>query len=184
VFVAGENVEIIGNNPYNIYRDPSAQLVTLDTATVNLSQSGIGTEASPRVVSGEVVIGALLSFPGGENNAYGIQWDVLGSGTTLDPLVVSAWMTCMICDEAGRADGKVLMMGTHGNYYPATVPTIPPGSLTPGIGLSGDGSAQDPLHVDICSYDELVGICSQGPLTQRRFGDGTYGSDRYGSDYA
>lgn len=153
-FVAGPNIEIVGTGPYNIYREPAAQLLVDDTPSVDLTQAGLGTDTSPRVVSGVVAIGALLAF-----DPAGLDVVVAGAGTALSPMVVSAWLSCLTCNDPARANGKVLMMRSDGDYHPTVVPTIPAGALSVGVGLAGDGSAGNPLHVDLCTYDDLAAVC-------------------------
>lgn len=152
-FVAGDNIRIVGTDPYLITRIPFAQFITDDTSSVDFTGTGLGTEQSPRVVSGDVVITTLIRF------ADGLLTEVTGTGTTLDPAIVSAWMSCMLCEDPARADGKVLMMRRDGDYHPHVVPVVAQGAVTVGIGLSGDGSAQNPMMLEMCSYDDLAAVC-------------------------
>lgn len=111
-------------NPYVIEASASSiggLIQVLDTPTLNLTMIGVGSPTEPYVISGVTT----------------------GSSTLVGLSDVS--------DPTGPVAGDVpiwVTSGTpHWEFQPP--PTTPPGAVTPGAGLTGDGSGANPLKVSV-----------------------------------
>lgn len=158
-FVAGDHVHVDGTGPFTISRDPVTQLQVRNTDSMFFDASGAGTTESKRTLNAEAIINGLLT----SRTTGTLVTRVTGAGTRLDPSVISAWLRCVRCDDPALDNGDVLVMGRDRIYHPRVLPAIPPGAVHVGAGLGGDGSASDPLHIDWCTYDDLIASCETPP---------------------
>jgi hypothetical protein len=115
------------------------------------SVSGTGTEGNPYVidVSGSNIAGTLAVV-----DTATVDLTLDGSGSSADPYVLSADSAVAMTDltdvTAGDtpATGDVpVWNGTSWDFAPP--PTTPPGAVSVGDGLTGDGSGADPLEVAV-----------------------------------
>lgn len=152
-FLGGGSIEIDDSTgTVYVYRRSGTHIVTHDTPTFAFAQTGGGTDDSPRVISAHAAIAALIDF-----DPANLAVVVSGAGTEASPLTVSASLTCLQCGEP--EGGDVPLMGVDGVYRPHRMPVLAAAQITPGVGILGDGSAPNPLRLDLCTYDELAAAC-------------------------
>lgn len=163
--VAGDNVTVVGNgaigSPWVISATASAAdtIATADSPTVDMMVSGSGTAADPYVLSAAINVDPAIDF-GADGD---ITFTTTGAGTADDPLVINAWLSCISCEAPGNP-GDVLTLQPDGTYLPGPPNTVDPGAIVTSVGLEGDGTALDPLRVELCTYDQLSALCNtSGP---------------------
>lgn len=109
-----------------------------------ITVTGSGTTASPYVVSGGGVVNVA--------DTPTVDMNRTGSGSPGDPYVLSA-NALVSLDEltdvnvAAATTGQVLARQADSTWIGVPAPTAPPGAITVGAGLLGDGSAGNPLRV-------------------------------------
>lgn len=101
-------------------------------------------------VSGVVNIGPLL----GVVDTPTVDLALSGSGTAAAPFRLSANLSGV--DLRGGAAGNVLTRGIDGVWRAGPATQAPPGAMTIGAGLRGDGSGGDPIRLDyLATYADL-----------------------------
>lgn len=157
-----------------------------DTVSLDLTLTGNGAQGDPYVIYGDVNLDQLIKVvdtpdvdltlvPDGAGsfllsasiNVSGvlvtqdsndIVWTRSGAGTVADPSVLTADVACLECEAPGNV-GDVLTLQLDGVYRPGPPVTAPVGAITVGAGLNGDGSAGDPLRINVCTYDDTLLWC-------------------------
>lgn len=113
--------------------------------------SGSGQPADPYVITAAVT-SFSASFQAVDSQT--IDLTLTGGGTDTDPFVLSAMATLRLMqladvyDPAGPVLGDVPVWNGS-SFTLAPPPTVPPGSVNSGPGLSGDGSFANPLTVAV-----------------------------------
>lgn len=157
----GPNTTVTGTgssrDPYVISSTTAATALDVaDTATVDLSLTGLGTVASPWLLTAEMTqAGALIGF----TDTTDIDMEVTGTGSQADPLSISA--SIPLIELTGGVSGDVLTNDGTGVYRPVA-PAAGGGiaSVVVDFGITGDGTAAYPLRIDICTYDQLKAACA------------------------
>jgi len=147
----------IPGDPYVISGDVNlGPLVSVvDTPTVDLTLGGSGTLGDPFTLTADAIVGPTINFVDGEDAA----WTSSGTGTALDPLTITVDVPCLHCDAPGNV-GDVLALQADGTYLPSPPVTAPVGAIFVAQGLIGDGSAGNPLRLNLCTYDQLELMCA------------------------
>jgi hypothetical protein len=111
--------------------------------------SGDGSAEFPFIISsGSSATGTVRFTDTGE-----VDFTVTGSGTTADPYLVSAVLPWV--DPLPGNTGDVLTKQADGTWLAGPPATAAAGSVATGPGLTGDGSAGNPIRICLTSYDEL-----------------------------
>lgn len=116
-----------------------------------ITVTGSGTPTDPVVITSD-----LTSFAGSfvAQDSGTLDLDLVGSGTGDDPWILSGNVTMGMSqlsdvdDPAGPGVGEVPVFNGVAWEF-AAPPTVPPGAVNVGAGLSGDGSAPTPLKVAV-----------------------------------
>jgi hypothetical protein len=123
------------------------------TAGHGIDVTGDGSTKSPWIVSTEGIAG-VVSFVDTDE----VDFTVGGAGTTLSPVTIEASLPLLTF--TGGSTGWVLNQQADGTFAPGPPTTAPAGAVNPGFGISGDGSAGNPLRVNLCNYDQLKAACA------------------------
>lgn len=121
----------------------------LIVAGAGTAVSGTGTEGNPYVID---VTGSDIAGTFSVLDTASVDLTLDGSGSTADPYVLSAAATIAMTGLSDVLAGDIpatgdvpVWNGTAWHFAPP--PTTPPGAVNTGPGLTGDGSAPDPLTV-------------------------------------
>lgn len=106
---------------------------------------GSGTSNDPYVISADPTV------PLDAVDTPTVNMELSGDGTTGDPYVLSSEATVSMGDltdvtAPGPADGDTLVWSVD-HWQPQPPSTVPPGSVSTGTGLAGDGSQANPISV-------------------------------------
>jgi len=118
-------------------------------AGTNVEVEGDGTEATPWVVSATASAAQAIIFL--DNNE--VAFEVAGAGLPTEPYLVTAELPWV--NPAEGLVGEVLAKKADGLWGPAPPATTAPGLISTGPGVTGDGSAGEPLRVCLRTYDDL-----------------------------
>jgi hypothetical protein len=112
----------------------------------NIAVTGDGSETDPWVIS---TVASTTSFL----DTNEVDFNVTGDGSPGFPFTVSATLPWV--DPAAGSTGMVLGKQADGSWAPVPPTTAPAGSVFVGHGLTGDGTAGDPLRLCMTTYDDL-----------------------------
>ena len=147
--------------PFQIDVQPTVAgaLIFQDTATIDFSTTGFGSQASPLLVTAEAKIGAgVITIVGDED----ITVMTTGTGTPADPLTFTLDLPSIDTGGVGGTPGDVLIRDASGVFVAGPL-SAAPGAIYVRPGLMGDGSIGNPLGLDLCTYGDVKSprICSR-----------------------
>jgi hypothetical protein len=115
----------------------------------NVTVTGTGAVNEPWVISASASAQGVIEF----TNTPEVELAVVGAGSVADPLSVSASLPWV--DPTAGTAGQVLTKLADGSWAPGPAVTAAPGAIFTGPGVTGDGSAGNPLRICLATYDDL-----------------------------
>jgi len=150
------------NNPWQVDVIPvsTGTILFQDGATINFANSGVGSQASPYVITAEAEIGGLIEIEGTSNDINVVK---TGTGSLASPLHYAIDIPYIDTGGAGGTPGDVLIRRADGVFAPGAGASVPVGTIYVKTGLMGDGSIANPLGLDLCTYGDVKSprVCSR-----------------------
>lgn len=111
----------------------------------NVQVEGVGTGLNPYTISAEVEPTQILGA-----DTASVDVTIVGAGSAVDPYIVSAVATVALTELTDVEPGAPELGESptwDGTQWVYATPSVAPGSVSASDGLTGDGSALDPLRV-------------------------------------
>jgi hypothetical protein len=144
---AGAGIIVTGtgsaSNPFVISSDSVVDsLSVMDTPSLDLNMTN-------GVISGAVRLGTLLRVADTAN----LDLTLTGAGTDASPFILSGALKGL--DVVSGSPGQVMTKQSDGTWRAAAAISAPVGAISTAAGASGDGSAGNPIRLNLGTYAEM-----------------------------